>query len=484
MQSFQAYPWLPPPNALYSRTFNGPSLPATPNFRPRANHNSFQPPILPPPQLSLPIFPPFVLGPSGEAQEGLFARSKFGPALRFSPTVSDSSRAPDPRPSPQQITNNEYNVYVRLLPPRTVDADLVALGSLFGRVLSVRVLTEESNNQRTCRGIGFILFSQIVEAHAAVIGLNNRGFDASIAQDSVRSRLAKLADIGSSNLYLANLPKEYNELQVMHLFTPSIPKSIRILREEDGTSRGIAFARLEDRASAEAANARLRDVILPGNSCPLRIRFADSVDQRAFKKQQHGKSAFSQQHQRQRSTSSSSSVWSSSPSLSPPFPTSTSQSTWPSESSFYTPLSSSTGETSTDYSDSPPPSHYYKSTSSSESSHIPGNSFSFPSRPLPLPLSSYSHPQQSHTTTSSPTTFVPIAGVQGCRSADATPTKQRFYSGLPQMESTGEVDEDELTEEEGEEEEEEEEEEDDFKVWLGPVKAWNMRWASQRKSLP
>lgn len=52
------------------------------------------------------------------------------------------------------------------------------------------------------------------------------------------------------------------------------------------------------------------------------------------------------------------------------------------------------------------------------------------------------------------------------------------------MESTGEVDEDELTEEEGEEEEEEEEEEDDFKVWLGPVKAWNMRWASQRKSLP
>lgn len=63
-----------------------------------------------------------------------------------------------------------------------MDADLVALGSLFGRVLSVRVLTEESNNQRTCRGIGFILFSQIVEAHAAVIGLNNRGFDASIAQ--------------------------------------------------------------------------------------------------------------------------------------------------------------------------------------------------------------------------------------------------------------------------------------------------------------
>lgn len=69
-----------------------------------------------------------------------------------------------------------------------------------------------------CKGCGFILFTSRDEASVAIRILNERGFEASFAKgDSPSLRLRQLSDTESTNLYLANLPVEYDEARVAKL---------------------------------------------------------------------------------------------------------------------------------------------------------------------------------------------------------------------------------------------------------------------------
>ncbi|KAK4702854.1 hypothetical protein P7C70_g3370, partial [Phenoliferia sp. Uapishka_3] len=242
-------------------------------------------------------------GPPSERRRSLSPRrgdfrgsQDFASSAAFSPTLT-------------------ANVYVRLLPQHTRDSDLLSLGSLFAPVVSVKALLDrnalprerdttyydsrESSIPRpqsllfsepSCRGVGFILYQSVDDATKAIIGLVNLGFDASFAKESVGMKLKQLADVNSANLYLSNIPQSYGEEDLEQLFFPALVKSVRLLRHtaefDDGApglSRGVGFARLGDRESADVAIARLKDAFLPGSTLPLKIRYADSPQQRNFK---------------------------------------------------------------------------------------------------------------------------------------------------------------------------------------------------------
>ncbi|ORY88263.1 hypothetical protein BCR35DRAFT_351087 [Leucosporidium creatinivorum] len=197
------------------------------------------------------------------------------------------------------------NIYVRLLPPEATDSDLHALGSRFGQVLSVRALmaTSKTTNPfsglpvetQTCKGVGFILFKSPDEAERAVVSLNAEGFEASFAKESVSLKLRRLADESSTNLYLTNIPPFFGDHDIVQLLASATVLSVRILRENDslpnaergdgGKSKGIGFARLEDRETADEAIARLNGLQLPGAHLPLRVRYADTREQRKLKQE-------------------------------------------------------------------------------------------------------------------------------------------------------------------------------------------------------
>lgn len=61
--------------------------------------------------------------------------------------------------------------------------------------------------------------------------------------------------------------------------------STRILRDANGGSRGVGFARMIDRESALAIIQKFNGFILPGSSVPLQVRFADSIAQKKLKNQ-------------------------------------------------------------------------------------------------------------------------------------------------------------------------------------------------------
>lgn len=117
------------------------------------------------------------------------------PHMVSSPPVSESSVVHSP---PLYIANrasrNPTNVYIRGLSSDTTDASLHALGSLFGRPISVRALLHHSagfsnlslgNDERgSCKGVGFVLYENEKIAGRAVEGLRRLGWGASFAKMS------------------------------------------------------------------------------------------------------------------------------------------------------------------------------------------------------------------------------------------------------------------------------------------------------------
>ncbi|KAM0786836.1 hypothetical protein ACM66B_002264 [Microbotryomycetes sp. NB124-2] len=210
--------------------------------------------------------------------------------------------------SPHQTSTN---VQIRGLPPHVNDATLFELGSQFGQVLSVRSVIDKyhgsplASMSAPCDGTGFIMFERVPDAHRAIDGFKALGLEASLANETVNLKLKRMEDTSSSNLYLSNLPLDFDESDIRRLFSPMQVCSARVLREYDhmpehsrprgAMSRGVGFARLADRATAEQAIKRLDKTRLPGSSLPLKIRFADTQEQKAYKKslESHGVSSTS-----------------------------------------------------------------------------------------------------------------------------------------------------------------------------------------------
>jgi len=126
------------------------------------------------------------------------------------------------------------------------------------------------------------------QAKHAIDQLARLGLQVSFAKvgyESFSTRLKNLQDLASTNIYLSNLPLEMNEQQLEELFQPYKVVSNRILRDTNGTSRGVGFARMEDRDSALAIIQKFNGYQLPGASLPLQVRFADSLEQKKLKGQ-------------------------------------------------------------------------------------------------------------------------------------------------------------------------------------------------------
>lgn len=203
-----------------------------------------------------------------------------GGSARLSHSHSFSS-ATSPRPdAPLSSTN----LYIRGLPPNTTDDELRRMCEEFGKITSTKAIMDKMTN--TCKGYGFVDFESGEGASAAVDGLQARGIQAQMAK--ARTAMAHSGTGGSpfgveqdpTNLYIANLPLTYNETQLENALTDyGMVISTRILRNGEGTSRGVGFARMDNREKCEEIIRALNGTVLPGSpegSPPLLVKLADS----------------------------------------------------------------------------------------------------------------------------------------------------------------------------------------------------------------
>uniref|UniRef100_A0A673IWW3 RNA-binding motif, single-stranded-interacting protein 1-like n=1 Tax=Sinocyclocheilus rhinocerous TaxID=307959 RepID=A0A673IWW3_9TELE len=204
----------------------------------------------------------------------------------FPPVAPPTLPMAPPSPSTNSSTNNsssssssttgweqlsKTNLYIRGLPPGTTDHDLVKLCQPYGKIVSTKAILDKTTNK--CKGYGFVDFDSPVSAQKAVAALKTNG---------VQAQMAKQQEQDPTNLYLSNLPVSMDEQELENLLKPfGQVVSTRILRDTNGVSRGVGFARMESTEKCDAVISHFNGKFIKsssgmlGGSEPLLCKFAD-----------------------------------------------------------------------------------------------------------------------------------------------------------------------------------------------------------------
>ncbi|XP_007556793.1 RNA-binding motif, single-stranded-interacting protein 2-like [Poecilia formosa] len=175
---------------------------------------------------------------------------------------------------------SKTNLYIRGLLPGTTDQDLVKL-------CQPKQQTQGKGKDKQgqwCGGYGFVDFDSPASAQKAVTALKAVG---------VQAQMAKQQEQDPTNLYISNLPLSMDESELENMLKPfSQAISTRILRDSNGTSRGVGFARMESTEKCEAIIQHFNGKYIktphgvPAPTEPLLCKFADGGQK---KRQSQGK---------------------------------------------------------------------------------------------------------------------------------------------------------------------------------------------------
>uniref|UniRef100_A0A3Q2SN18 RNA binding motif, single stranded interacting protein 2b n=1 Tax=Fundulus heteroclitus TaxID=8078 RepID=A0A3Q2SN18_FUNHE len=195
-------------------------------------------------------------------------------------TFSNGSSNSNSNSGAEQLSKT--NLYIRGLHPGTTDQDLVKLCQPYGKIVSTKAILDKTTNK--CKGYGFVDFDSPASAQKAVTALKAVG---------VQAQMAKQQEQDPTNLYISNLPLSMDESELENMLKPfSQAISTRILRDSNGTSRGVGFARMESTEKCEAIIQHFNGKYIktpagvPPPTEPLLCKFADGGQK---KRQSQGK---------------------------------------------------------------------------------------------------------------------------------------------------------------------------------------------------
>ncbi|KAL8928897.1 MAG: hypothetical protein Q9172_000735 [Xanthocarpia lactea] len=182
--------------------------------------------------------------------------------------------------------NGTTNVYVRGLHPDTTDEMLHEYGKRFGDVESAKSIIDTTTG--FCKGFGFIKYHNFNNAENCIRGFYYRKYEAKYARVGHNERLKTLANPNNTNLYLSNLPKNMNEADLQAIFKSKHPEftivNHKVLKDENGLSRGVGFARFETHEICETIIDEFSGMLLDeAKDLHLQIRYADTDEQKDFK---------------------------------------------------------------------------------------------------------------------------------------------------------------------------------------------------------
>ncbi|XP_063694496.1 RNA-binding motif, single-stranded-interacting protein 2-like isoform X2 [Bolinopsis microptera] len=178
------------------------------------------------------------------------------------------------------------NLYIRGLPHHTTDDELANMCKRFGKITSTKAITDKQSNK--CKGYGFVDFESPEAAQKACQHLTLQGTQASFAKMSINDQIRKQQhdpskikqhndNIDVTNLYISNLPRSFTEEQLNSLVMPfGEIVSSRILKDPEGNSKGVGFARLESKELCEKAIKALNGKPVTQGGEPLIVKFAEA----------------------------------------------------------------------------------------------------------------------------------------------------------------------------------------------------------------
>uniref|UniRef100_A0A915NYE7 RRM domain-containing protein n=1 Tax=Meloidogyne floridensis TaxID=298350 RepID=A0A915NYE7_9BILA len=167
---------------------------------------------------------------------------------------------------------SDTNLYIRGLQEDCTDEKLYEMCAPYGKIVSTKAILDKLT--RKCRGYGFVDFDSRESALAAISGLpewDNR----------IHAQMAKQQEQDPTNLYIANLPSHFDEEKLSEMLQVHGPViSSRILRNLDGSSRGVGFCRMTTSESCASIIDAFHGKRLAQGLQPLIVKLADSTSRK------------------------------------------------------------------------------------------------------------------------------------------------------------------------------------------------------------
>lgn len=183
--------------------------------------------------------------------------------------------------------SSHSNVYIKNIPEEVDEATLAAIFQPFGSIECCRV----QRNPRNTTGLtfGFVKYSCIEQAHAAIAGMNGAMVGSSVLEvklaDADPTEKALNGKTPSDNLYVRNLPNTLDESQLRTLFVPfGGVIDCRILHNGEGQRGAGALVRMASVEEATQAINGLNGQRPTGGSDILLVRYADTEEEKARRK--------------------------------------------------------------------------------------------------------------------------------------------------------------------------------------------------------
>ncbi|KPM44380.1 hypothetical protein AK830_g2172 [Neonectria ditissima] len=174
------------------------------------------------------------------------------------------------------------NVYIRGLHPTTDDELLYQFAVRFGAVETSKAIIDTGTG--ACKGFGFAKFFDVTDSETCIRGFYRLGYEVGFARESFNSRLKAEGDELSTNLYISNLPKTLTEVELGTIFLGYTILSSKILRDSMGNSRGVGFARFENRDVCDDIIRKFNGVGIGEEGLLMNIRYADTPAQKELKR--------------------------------------------------------------------------------------------------------------------------------------------------------------------------------------------------------
>eukprot|EP00048_Salpingoeca_helianthica_P023422 m.24237 g.24237 ORF g.24237 m.24237 type:complete len:354 (+) comp8657_c0_seq1:22-1083(+) len=201
-------------------------------------------------------------------QQGGFSGSNPAPAGSFSGSQQDGGA--------QAQSSGPTNLIINYIPSFYNETNLMALFSPFGAIRNCKLVMDKvSGKSLEYAFVDFESPTAALQAQQRVNGLplGTKRLKVSFARPRSKA-------ITNANLYIRNLPPHADDATLFQWFSQHGPIiQARVLRNPDGSSRGVGFVHFDQHEHAIVAIQRLNNVLLPGCSRPLLVKFAQKGDE-------------------------------------------------------------------------------------------------------------------------------------------------------------------------------------------------------------
>ncbi len=209
-----------------------------------------------------------IVGAAGSLQEEIDSDQKVARCTVMQKTHDSASRGV------QTVNNpNRCNLIINYLPHDADDDSLYAMFATHGEVREAKVIREK--NTKRSLGYGFVKYAREEDALVAIELMNGIIWDTK--KIKVSFARPQSDEIKNCKLYVANVPKDFDENAVSNLFSKyGQIIECRVLRQskDSSVSKGVAFVQFNLKSQANSA-LELNGYVFPGNSVPLLVKYAE-----------------------------------------------------------------------------------------------------------------------------------------------------------------------------------------------------------------